>query len=283
MKKILSTYLIICLLYFFVPFQVIAITENTHSTNLVRASSQGWTIADASQTNLETSGDKSIGLFIRASALSTVAGNALVSKDGCGVGTCGTLQRQYNFSANDVDSSGDVELIFLFCGESGCPGGNRSQAYGDTALAIDTTYCVVVTADVSAGASGIALYVNGVAESMTVTDNAATSIGTGTNEVGIGWNGFDNIGAFDGLQDHVNFWDGLLDAGEAADFCDDPCNFTAGSATLQGQWLFDDDAGVDQTANNNDLTNVNSATFVTTPLFECAAGGSFAPWQFQDF
>lgn len=271
MKKVISTYLIICLLYLFVPFRIEAITTNTHSTDLEFTSLQGWNIPDASQTNLEPAGDFSIGLFFRGESLPTATGNNLFSKDGCGVGACGSLQRQYGLVANDVDSSGDVELVLLFCSDPSCPGGNRSQAYGTTGLSTATDYCVVATADVSLAGDGIALYLDGVAESLTVTDNSGTSVGSGTNEVGIGWNGFDNAGNFDGLIDHVNFWSGLLSAAEAASFCDDPCNFTAGSATLQGQWLFDDDAGVDQTANNNDLTNVNSATFVTTPLFSCAA------------
>lgn len=283
MKNLFSTYLIICLLYFFVPFRIEAITENTHSTDLEFTSTQGWTIADASQTGLEPSGDISIGLFFRAESLPTATGNSLVSKDGCGVGACGSLSRQYNFNANDQDSSGDVELGFIFCSDPACGGTVRSQAYGTTALSTGVDYCLVVTADVSAGASGIAAYIDGVAESMTTTDDTATAIGAGTNEVGIGWNGFDNVGNLDGLVDHVNIWSGLLSAAEVASFCSDPCNFTAGTATLAGQWLFDNDAGVDQTANNNDLTNNNSATFVETPLFACAAGGGFVPWQFQDF
>lgn len=78
-------------------------------------------------------------------------------------------------------------------------GVSSCQVAGSTVIAASTNYFVVATYNGSSAPSGIVLYVNGVAETLTtVTDNLTDTIIT-TAAL--------NIGTYDGLD---VFWDGLV-------------------------------------------------------------------------
>src|SRR3990167_7542873 len=79
---------------------------------------------------------------------------------------------------------------------------------------------------------------------------------------------------FDGRLDNVRFW---TDLRTGAEFDTDQCNDTPTVAdNLSGNWLFEGSSGaelLDETANNNDLTNVNTATFATD-TFTCVVAAA---------
>lgn len=92
---------------------------------------------------------------------------------------------------------------------------NNSSRTGTTALAVDTWYHVVASVDVSAGASGIKLYVNGVEEAYTGSTNNATSKNAHSSTFYVGAN---YAGAyFDGTIDEVGMWNKALTAQEVSD------------------------------------------------------------------
>jgi len=105
---------------------------------------------------------------------------------------------------------------------------------------------------------------------LTITTHA------GTGNFGIGaQNGAANF--MNGNIDELGIWTRKLSAAEATEIYNSGNgllyeDYDAGLLTsLQGYWRFDEDGGgeglLDETANNNDLTNNNTATFVTDVPF----------------
>lgn len=72
---------------------------------------------------------------------------------------------------------------------------------------------------------------------------------------------------FDGKLDGLSIWSTNKDTAF------DTCNLVGNETNLESLWLFDNSA-LDETANNNDLTNNNTVTFVETPLYTCATSVS---------
>lgn len=235
-----------------------ALTENTHSTDLERSSSQHWSITDASQTGLDlTGGDFTLGAWIKLEQLPSSAGGGMhiVSKvDG---------SNGYDVFFRDSDV---FRVQFM-------NGGNVTRADVSSMISssdVGVWVHIVASVDVSAGGSGISVYKNGSAMTTSVIDSNATSVGDNSIDFVIGKYANGTTNHFDGLIDDVRVWDTELTSAQASTLHSDPCDDTVASANLQGNWLFDND-GTDETANSNDLTNNNSATFSTDSAYECAS------------
>jgi len=137
-----------------------------------------------------------------------------------------------------------------------------------------TWYHMAVTYDASAGSA--TFYIDGVQQGATQT-GLDTSIYDGTAPFEIG--AVDNGGTinFDGLIDEVRVWSDIRTATEISDNYQK--ELTGSEANLVGYWKLNNDL-LDETSNNNDLTNNNSATFSTDVPFSGAASGNSNFFQF---
>jgi len=142
-------------------------------------------------------------------------------------------------------------------------GGQEELTGIDYTLNLDTWVHFTLTFDASA--SKIEVYVNGA--SIGTETGAITDIKDSTAEAFIGgYRAEPNLHyGWSGRLDNVRFYSRQLLVGEiSSDFClDAPSDTTS----LEGSWFFEGDATaalLDETANNNDLVNENSVTFVAS-------------------
>lgn len=251
-----------------ITLPVFALTSNSHSTDLERSSSQYWSITDAAQTGLDLTGDFSISAWVKPETLPSAVPKAYgVVAKGSGAGTNDTIImtiRNDDTLAVDVFSNNNIAATMW-------------QRYASTPdVVTDTTNWVhlVVTFDIDT--ETLVMYRNG--SSITSTKIGGTTLGaTLYNNSAPFMIGYDNQfwsanDQFDGLIDDVRIWGRTLTSTEVSDLYTAPCTFSDGS-NLVGEWLFDN-SGLDETANNNDLTNNNSATFTSTTAYTCSAGAS---------
>lgn len=219
--------------------------ENTNVTDIARASSQYWSITDASQTGLDITGDLTIEAWIKLDASPGNGENyPFVSKFGA------SGQYSYSFRLQDNAS---VESIRLFISSSGLSGGDLDTYVIDHTLLSGVWWHLAVVWDASE--SSAEFFVNGV--SIGTDTGSQTSIFNSTSAFTIG----KQAGAseyFDGAVEEVRIYDDLR---TQAEILDNMLTEIDGSTTnLQGYWRFNA-TGDDETSNNNDLTNNNSATF----------------------
>lgn len=255
--------LILATAVFLLPHNLFALTSNTHATSLVHASNQYWSITDASQTGLDITGDMTISGWFYTPDLPSAwnnGWNTLVAKADF------ATAKAYFFGSNY--NAGNVSFSFLI--DNGSES-NSTQQWASNPTE-DTWYHVAVAYTASAGS--VTFYVNGVANGAAVT-GARTSISNTATAftVGTALNSGSATRNTNVYIDDVRIWSRVLTAGEIEDMYTDPCTVDNG-ASLQGWWIFDNDAGVDQTANNNDLTNNNSATFTTERPYNCASAAT---------
>ena len=236
------------LLYAFTP-KVYAIVQ-THSTNLVAASTQFWNITDAAQTGLDFTGDFSIEAWIKADIL---ANSRIIAKD------------QSNGGNNDpyffyLRETGDIAIQY------GSGSARTQHSTNDTPISTGTWFHVAATVDVSA--KDVKFYIDGVQDTnITKFLDAATSVADNTNaNVYVGSGNGEQY--YDGLLNDVRVWNDIRTGAEINDNKDN-CDLSVSEAGLISWWLFNND-GIDAHANGNDLTNNNSATFSTDLPYECA-------------
>lgn len=241
---------------------------NTHSTDIELSSSQYWSITDASQTGLGITGDISIECWVNLEQLPSTAGSffGLVTK----------------FDADNV--KGRAYQLLITTGDLvnfAFNSSNTNQTSVQTTSALFVSGDVgnwvhlAISADVSAGAAGITIYKNGTSVAVTTNLDNATSIQSTTADFGIG-SRIKNSGAdffFDGKLDDVRVWNDVRTTAEIDDNKDN-CDLSVSEAGLVSWWAFNNNA-LDETSNNNDLTNNNTATFVTDIPYTCAA--AFTP------
>ncbi len=156
------------------------------------------------------------------------------------------------------NDGGTFKLQFFY--DQTGDGSTQTINENDQTLTTGTWYRVGVSVDVSA--KTVTHYVGGssIGAGTNTTANA-TSIYDGTSGLSIGRLGdIDAAQYFDGKQDDVRVWSDIRTASEMND---NQCTELVGDeAGLAAYWRLDNSL-LDQTANDNDLTNVNSATFVT--------------------
>ncbi len=235
---------------------------NTNSLSLVASSSQYAYITDTAQTGLDITGDMTVEGWVKfTSQPATDTRETILSK-------WDSSDRSYIFSYRDITS---VTYLDLFISATSTGGGVVSIAYSFTN---SIWYHVAVVYTASTGTAEF--YVNGA--SIGTASGLDTSIYNSTAPFLIGAYSSTATDFFDGLVDEVRVWNDIRTATEISD------NYQKellGTETgLVGYWQLDNDY-LDMTANNNDLTAVNSPVFSTdvpftgitttnAPFFGCA-------------
>lgn len=228
---------------------------NTNSLSLTASSSQFAYISDANQTGLDLSGDLTFEMWVKpTTALGTDAQRCFLSKFDSSTG----VDVAYAFF--EYDSSGTYSLKLTVSAN-----GSTQDNYlvSTTRLSAGTWYHIAVSWDAST--STATFYVN--ASSIGTATGSATSLYNSSERFIIGALGQNNANGvqwFDGLIDDVRVWNVVRTATEISD------NYQKellGSETgLVGYWKLNNDY-LDETANSNDLTAVNSPVFSTDVPF----------------
>lgn len=220
---------------------------NSHSLDLESSSSQYASIADASQTGLDITGD--ISIEARVKRESADANQAIAGKWSSGNG-----QDSYFFNI-----TADNKLRFMYSNDGSQGAGHYCYGVSNGTLVAGQWYHVTVTVDVSA--KTIVFYINGIAQTTTLTDQGATSIFNSTEPFYLG--AIRGTYYFDGLIDEVRVWNDIRTATEIHDniFAD-----VTGQAGLVGYWKLDN-AYTDSSGNGNTLTPSGSPVFSTDVPF----------------
>ena len=223
---------------------------NTKSIDFESSSSQYAYITDANQTGLDLSGDFTIEWWQKLETLPSVAGNSYA------VLTKFTTSQAYRILLLDT---GKLQVYVSGDGTST----NRDYwTSTNDYVGVGTWVHYAVTYDLSE--REFTVYQNGEAFAGSTTKNGTVSaINNSSDPVYIGAYGTGPSLYFDGLIDEVRVWSDVRTPTEIADNYDkeDP----AGD-NLVAYWKFNDSA-LDETANDNDLTLVNSPVYSTDVPF----------------
>jgi hypothetical protein len=224
---------------------------NTNSIDLERSSTQYAYIDDGDQTGLDLVDDYTIECWVK---LESFVKTAFVNKIDVSVGGPG-----YMFYLEDTEDRLYVQTYISL--------NSRFDIYATfTNTYVGSWVHLAATLDVSAG-TGV-IYINGSAVSTTAS-GAGRGVGASTCRFIIGARGTDTQDNYmDGLMDEVRVWSDIRTAQEISDNYNK--QLVGDEAGLVGYWKFNNSA-LDETANNNDLTLVNTPVYSTTVPF---AGGS---------
>jgi hypothetical protein len=247
-------YITLLLLICFLPQAVFA---NTHSTNLVRADGEYWSITDAAQTGLDLTADHSISVWIKnTTAPGTNEEWAIVQKY---LGSSGQRGFLYNYE----DSGGTKRFHF----RTSANGNSVTEGTINHDLGTATWHHVCIVYDGSA--TDHDLYIDGAA--VGTSTSAASTIVDNTQPfiIGASPGTFTGDGYYDGDFDELLVYNTELTAAECVALNDDPCN--PSTTSLVSRWDFDNDADDDPAEAGNDLTGTNDPTFTTDTAFSCAA------------
>lgn len=223
-------------------------TFNRYSLDLELSSSQYAYVADNSA--LSITGDISVEAWIKLEQLPSVAGSNFRIL---------TKWKTSNLSYNLTITSAANKITWLITSDGSS---NFTQVTANTALTsadVGKWIHIAVTHDVSAGAAGVTIYKNGVAQADTDDTNSATSIYDGNAQFEIGhYDGGSEY--FDGLISNVRLWSDIRTSQEITD------NMykiiTGTSNNLVGSW-FNDANDYNDDAGTNNLTSSGSPTFST--------------------
>ena len=215
--------------------------NNSHSLDLESGSNQYASIADASQTGLDITGDMTLECWVK---FETVTECFFINKWGQ------NPNKSYVFNFTSAPA-----LSFTIT-SNGSTNTTKAVTWSPTA---GIWYHVAVSYDASAGECRF--YVNGIQQGATQT-GLATSIYDNAHPftIGVNYNGGTLNNLLDGLIDDARVWNDLRTAQEIAD------NFAkelvGNEANLVGNWKFNNSA-LDETSNNNDLTLSGSPSYST--------------------
>lgn len=216
----------------------------THSHSGNGASGNARAITDVSQTGLDITGDFTFELWLRP-AFNDVDGGRRVG----GKGTTASGQR--GFLVN-LDGDGSYRITLS---SDGLGSTNNSSAI--LAEVVEGEWMHLAISYLSGGSAMVQFYVNGRPRGAAGSTGIA-AIFDNTSDFTIGTDHEKNL-EWQGEISDVRIWDDLRTDAEIF------ANYQARISTatnLQGSWFFDDDA-LDETANNNDLSNSGSPIFVS--------------------
>ena len=270
-KKMIKKIIVVLVILVLLPQNALAL--NTYTTDLELSSSQYFSIAHASQAGLSLATDFSLEAYIKLEQLPSVAGETMmiVSKHKEGNQTT-TGYRMYLTSTNRLyvqytNSAGDTSQTLVYM--------TYSEFYDWTA---DWSR-VSVACDISV--PSCQWYIDGVATTTTIQLSLATNVQQNTEafQVGATTESGGGAGKFtDGLVDDVRVWNDIRTAQEISDNYN--CSLAGSENNLQGYWRFDNN-GDGSTANSNDLTNNNVATFQSASRPFTATCGATAASSFS--
>lgn len=235
---------------------------NTHSINLVAPSSQYLSTNDSA--SLSVTGDISVEGWVKLNSLPIGTAYTVASK------LDNDSNRSWVLSIAD-QGSGIIRLCFgVF--QDGVDNSNQAVTCGTSTEFSSPSKVgawVHVAATWNAGIGNYPkLYINGVEEgSYELISANAASIYDNDAKTGVGARDFDSpTSFFDGKIDEVRIWNVALSASAIAG--DYNQELVGNEPGLVAYWKLNNDAGVDSTVNGNNVTAVNSPTYVTdTPFF----------------
>ena len=253
MKKIIT---ILCLVVIcFYHINPVLASLNTHSIDLELSSSQYLSIPDASQTGLDLATDFTFEVGMKLEQLPSTAGTffSVINKHDA------TLDKAYLAFIKPAD---DLFCLAFFDSSANYTQFNMNEAFvaGDVGNWIHLT----VTVDISV--PSMSFYKNSISKAGTQAIANATTIKNNDEPFMIG-SRLDNSSAgafFDGLIDEVRVWSDIRTPTEISDNYDK--ELVGNEANLVGYWKLNNSL-LDETANNNDLTNNNSAVFSSSVPF----------------
>lgn len=231
---------------------------NTHSIDLELSSSQYLSIADASQTGLDLTGDFTLECWIKAETNNTT--RYVLAKHTSG-------QTSYILY---LTSNGKVGLDVS---DNGTTNAGHFVDFVTQNIVIPSTgtwHHIAISYDASETTPII--YVDGVSKTFDTSGTVGTSVFNGTAPFEIGTDASRTY-YYDGLIDDVRVWNDIRTGTEISDNYQK--ELVGNEAGLVAYWKLNDSL-LDETSNNNDLTNNNSAVFSTDVPFVGAVGKSFA-------
>lgn len=228
--KVISVFLV----FVFVLNIPIVEAANTNSTDLERDSTQYWSITDGLQTGLDLTGNFTLEAWIKLE--STAIEHNVIAK---------THTDGYQGYIMRITDSNKLRCYTL--------GNNPDLNFvdGSTSLSSGVWYHLACLYN----GSTIKAYLNGNEDGSTNT--TVNPIGN-AQEFRIGLRSTDTLQPFDGLVDEVRVWNTNRTQTQIQENKDR--ELTGSETNLQGYWQLDGN-GLDETGNNNDLNNNNSATF----------------------
>jgi hypothetical protein len=264
MKRFLSALTVLAILFFFSPASA---GVNTHSTGLVAASSQLWNITDASQTGLGFTGAFTLCGWVKFASLpasNTEVG--FITKWGSAAGA----------SAYQLEFFNNAGTQTLQVNTLGNNGNHFSRV--NWSPSVDTWYHVCASYNTS-GSANVKFYVDG-AQTGASQNDTNTSINTNASDFDIGAAGdaANRTNYLNGEVDDVQVYNAELSGATITSLYTASCDVLDSATNLQGRWRFDNN-GDDSTSNNNDLTNVNTATFSTDLAYTCTSAAVPTPPQ----
>jgi len=225
----------------------------TKSADLESSSTQYFSIADASQVGLDITGDITIEFWMNPETLPTTAGanmRILEKKVTSGAGYL-------------VNWDAAADKIRVSFNDSG--GNNTSIECTEAISTTGTWLHVAVAVDVSVPSA--TWYFDGVAKTSNSLTSAATSIGTNSEAVNIGYGATAGNSPYDGKLALVRVWDTIRSESQIAN---NVCTLLGATANMQAEWSLNN-VVTDNSGNGNTLTNNNATPFVTDVPSTCPA------------
>ena len=219
---------------------------NTHSTALASASKQYWSITKATQTGLDITGSMTIEAWVKFTTLPTSAAPVSIAS------RYQTADRAFILTIIESGGVYSIHLVLAKAASSNNDEGERSQT-----ITLTTGTWIHLAAVFNATAETIEFFKNGT--SLGSGDSATDHIYNGGQALEFGANSPHDRNYLNGKLDDIRIWNDVRTQSEIEDNMS--VELVGDEDNLQGYWRFNNDAGVDQTSNDNDLTNNNSCTF----------------------
>lgn len=231
---------------------------NTHSIDFEDSSSQYLFITDASQTGLDITGDLTIECWVKLES-SPTDGNDFVfaGKNGA------AGDRQYYFYYHNT--SGTFSLRFV----NSANGTTSTIGSVNQTLTTGTWYHIACVYTAAAGS--VEFFVDGSSIGSAGSLNTSIFAAAGQFQISGRWTGAAAEAFVDGLVDDVRIWNDVRTSTEISN--NRSVELVGNEANLQGYWKLNNSL-LDETANNNDLTDSGSTPFVTDVPFGTGTTGN---------
>lgn len=282
MKKILY---ILAVIIMIVPYQAVYASLNTHAPdNFLYGSARRLYAGDSASLSLST--DFTLEAWHKNTSDDTTDEHSIISKKlNNASGSYGLLR-----TASGGCGYSGVTGLCAWYSSSGGRNGTKTMIYRDSLYDGDdfTYHHTAFACDISE--STCTLYSDGSPESFSYTAQDATAIADTGDVMNIGAGAAAGATYFTGKMDEVRIWSDIRTAQEIADNYDTELNsddWGADYPNLEAYYKFNGTNGtdnlLDETDNNNDLTNVNSVTFGTDVPFAGSSGAAIIPEYIQSY
>lgn len=234
---------------------------NTHSIDLELSSSQYLSITDGDQTGLDLSGDFTFECWIKFETIASVAANYPY------------VMGKYDWTSANISYllwiDSDTNKLNLNVSDDGGTGAGHFLRFASTTTlaTADTWVHIAATFDISAETCTFCFNGNEESGSKVAGTTIGATLHNGSAPFDIGSN-YAGSGSFiDGKIDDVRVWNDIRS--EAEIDANKDKELAGNEAGLVAYWKLNNSL-LDETSNNNDLTNNNSAVFSTDVPFEDA-------------